>query len=332
QVGDDPLLAVRQQDGSIRVLANVCQHRGEVLAQGRGNVRRIRCPMHSWVFDLAGRLLSAPGLNEVADFDKSEACLPVVRSEIWQGLLFVTLDDSIAPLAPRLANLQSQLANYHLGELRPAGPMAFDRLDCNWKHFADECYHCPSLHGNSWGKVFPLTAQTVDEAAIYNDLTHGIFAYDLVGQHLDACPTRTGRALQAILPDLTEHQRQRLAYISVAPNLLIVAMPDKVKCFMWLPLDANHSQYGVTWLYPESTLAAPGFEQAWKTELDELYPVMVEDYSGWNHYQVGARSRFAPRGRLSPLEQMMGRHQDWLIQRYRRADAAAREVAEDGAK
>ncbi|MDE2457364.1 MAG: Rieske (2Fe-2S) protein, partial [Burkholderiales bacterium] len=73
QVGDDPLLAVRQQDGSIRVLANVCQHRGQVLAQGRGNVRRIRCPMHSWVFDLAGRLLSAPGLNEVADFDKSEA-------------------------------------------------------------------------------------------------------------------------------------------------------------------------------------------------------------------------------------------------------------------
>jgi phenylpropionate dioxygenase-like ring-hydroxylating dioxygenase large terminal subunit len=323
-VGDDPLLAVRQQDGSVRVLANVCQHRGQQLAEGRGNTRRIRCPMHSWLYDLSGQLLSAPGLNDDPSFRKSDACLPAIRSELWENLVFVTFDDSIPPLAPRLANLKEQLANYRLTELVPAAPLQFDRLDCNWKHFADECYHCPSLHGQSWGKMYPTTWQTVDEEAIYNDLVNGIFAYDLIGPFPDASPTRTGRALQPILPDLTEHQRQRLAYISVVPNLLIVGLPDKVKCFIWLPSSANQSQYGVVWLYPRATVAAPDFRVQWEKERADLYPVMEEDYAGWRRYQIGVRSRFAPRGRLSPLEKMMGRHQDWLIDRYRRADAARR--------
>lgn len=326
-VGDDPLLAVRQQDGSVRVLANVCQHRGQQLADGRGNARRIRCPMHSWVYDLAGQLMSSPGLNDDPTFRKSDACLPVIRSEVWENLLFVTFDDSIAPLSPRLAKLKEQLANYRMSALRPAAPVAYNRVECNWKHFADECYHCPSLHGQSWGKMYPITAQTVDESAIYNDLANGIFAYDLIGPFPDASPTRTGRALQPILSDLTEHQRRRLAYISIVPNLLIVAMPDKVKCFIWLPIGPNDSQYGVTWLYPEPTLARPVFKETWDMERNDLYPVMVEDYAGWRRYQVGARSRFAPRGRLSPLEQMMGRHQDWLINKYRSGDAAQRNEA-----
>ena len=323
-VGDDPLLAVRQQDGSVRVLANVCQHRGQKLADGRGNVRRIRCTMHSWVYDLSGKLTSAPGLNDDASFNKSDSCLPVIRSEVWENLLFVTFDDSIPALGPRLVKLKEQLANYHLSDLFPTVPLQFDKLDCNWKHYADECYHCVSLHSQSFGKMYPITSQTVDEGAIYNDLTNGIFAYDLVGPFPDASPTRTGRALQPILPDLTEHQRQRLAYISVVPNLLIVGLPDKVKCFMWLPSGPNQSQYGVTWLFPQSTIDAPGFKEAWEMEHADLYPVMVEDYAGWNHYQLGARSRFAPRGRLSPLETMMNRHQDWLINKYRRADELAR--------
>ena len=318
-VGKDPLLIVRQQDGSVRVLANVCQHRGQMLAEGRGNVRRIRCPMHSWVYDLSGRLASAPGLNDDPGFHKEEACLPVLRSEIWEGFLFVTFDAGIAPLAPRLEGLQAQLANYQVSTLRAHQPLAMELNPWNWKQHIDECYHCVSLHSQSWGKMYPVTYETVDEQAIYNDLPNGIFAYDLISPFPDASPTRTGRALHPTLPGLTERQRSRLAYITVAPNLLIVAMPDKVKYFVWLPAGATQSWYGVSWMYPESTLADPEFTARWEREREELYPVMIEDYDGWRRYQTGLESRFAPRGRLSPHEQMMGRYQDWLIGRYRRA-------------
>lgn len=322
-VGKDPLMVVRQQDGVVRVLGNVCQHRGLLLAEGRGNVRRIRCPMHSWVYDLSGALVSAPGLNEDPSFDKKEVCLPVVRSEVWEGFLFVTFDDGIAPLAPRLERLKGQLANYQMSTLRSPEPLTLESNAWNWKQYMDECYHCLHLHAQSWGTMHEISPDRLDEDAIYNDAANGIIAYDLVSAFPDASPTRTGKATHPILPLLTEAQRSRLAYITVAPNLLIVAMPDKVKYFLWLPASATQSWYSATWLYPESTLADPAFLERWKTEREELYPVMVEDYDAWRKYQVGGESRFAARGRLSSYEKVIGRFQDWLVAKYRQASQAA---------
>jgi phenylpropionate dioxygenase-like ring-hydroxylating dioxygenase large terminal subunit len=323
QIGKDPLLAVRQEDGSVKVLANVCQHRGFLLAEGRGNVRRIRCPMHSWTYGLSGELISAPGMNEDTGFAKQEACLPVIRSEIWEGFLFVSFDADIAPLAPRLQTLQGQLQNYEMSRLRGAKPLAVDFNEWNWKHNIDECYHCLHLHGKSWGAMHSVSVDRLDENAIYNDAENGIIAYDLISEFPDASPTKTGKALHPILPKLTLEQRKRLAYITVAPNLIIVAMPDKVKYFMWLPASATQCWYGACWMYPESTLAEPEFLARWEKEREDLYPVMVEDYEGWQRYQKGNESRFAHSGRLSPQEKVVGRYQDWLIERYRRADQAA---------
>lgn len=318
-VGKEPLLITRMQDGSVRVLSNVCQHRGLLLAEGRGNVRRIRCPMHSWVYDLSGQLLTAPGLSGTPDFDPKEVCLPQIRSEIWEGFLFVTFDNSIAPLAGRLAKLKEQLANYNLPALRSFVPLEMEHYDWNWKMYTDECYHCAHLHADSWGKMYPLPQTAVDEEAIYNDPANGIIAYDLISPHIDAAPTRTGKALFPILPGLSEEQRSRLAYVTVAPNLLIVGMPDKVKYFIWLPSGPQSSQFGVSWTYPESILADPGFKERWDMEKEDLYPVMIEDLNGWRRYQAGAVSRFAPRGRLSDHERVVGRLQDWLVGRYKAA-------------
>jgi hypothetical protein len=95
-------------------------------------------------------------------------------------------------------------------------------------------------------------------------------------------------------------------------------MPDKVKYFLWLPHSATQSWYSATWMYPESTLSDPEFKARWQQERDELYPVMIEDYTGWRRYQVGGESRFAARGRLSSHEKVIGRYQDWLVSRYRK--------------
>jgi phenylpropionate dioxygenase-like ring-hydroxylating dioxygenase large terminal subunit len=277
--------------------------------------------MHSWVYDLSGQLLAAPGFNETDGFDKKRVCLPQLRSEVWEGFLFITYDPAIAPLAPRLEHLRDQLANYEMAGLRAHSPLNMELNEWNWKQYADECYHCPSLHSDSWGKMYPLSSGTLDEDSIYNDTTNGIIAYDLVSQCKDASPTRTGLALHPILPKLSDEQRSRLGYITVAPNLLIVAMPDKVKYFLWLPAGPTRSWYGVSWLYPESTHADPAFADRWRREIEELYPVMKEDYAGWRRYQIGIESRFAPRGRLSSQEKVIGRFQDWLIAKYRRTAA-----------
>lgn len=321
KVGKEPLLVTRGRDREVRVMSNVCQHRGLLLSEGRGNTTRLRCPMHSWVYDLTGQLVSAPELNDDPTFDKKEICLPTIRSEIWEGFLFITFDDSIADLAPRLERLKGQLANYDLPNLRSNTPLEMEKNEWNWKFYTDECYHCTHLHANSWGKMYPVPPTAVDEDTEYNDVENGIVAYELISRHVDAAPTRTGSAMFPILPGLTEHQRSRLSYITVAPNLLIVAMPDKVKYFLWLPSGPQSSQFGVSWTYPQSTIDHPDFLKNWEMEKTDLYPVMIEDLDGWRRYQEGIVSRFAPRGRLSDKEKVVGRLQDWLVDRYRRAEA-----------
>ena len=51
----EPLLVVRSQDGSCKVLSNVCRHRGSVLMQGTGNSKKFSCPYHQWTYALDGK-------------------------------------------------------------------------------------------------------------------------------------------------------------------------------------------------------------------------------------------------------------------------------------
>ena len=58
-----PVVAVRDGD-AIRVLANVCAHRGSVLVEdGTSSGTTLVCPYHRWAYRLDGTLIGAP-LNE----------------------------------------------------------------------------------------------------------------------------------------------------------------------------------------------------------------------------------------------------------------------------
>ena len=161
-----------------------------------------------------------------------------------------------------------------------------------------------------------MPPSAINEDCEYNDVGNGIMAYELIDRHVDASPTRTGKALHPILPNLTKHQRSRIAFITVAPNLLIVAMPDKVKYWVWLPASRATSFLGVSWAFPESTIACPGFAEHWEEEKEkekekeDLQSTAAEYLEGWRRYQVGMESRFAPRGCLSRFEKTVGRLQD----------------------
>ena len=64
RIGADSVITVRGGDGALRVLLNVCRHRGARLcAEDEGQVRRsLRCGYHAWTYDLDGRLVAAPDL------------------------------------------------------------------------------------------------------------------------------------------------------------------------------------------------------------------------------------------------------------------------------
>jgi len=322
----EQLLVVRQADGTIRVQSNVCRHRAMKLVEGNGNARRFKCDYHSWVYGLDGELQSAPDLNDNPCFVKSSIKLPEIRSEIWENFVFITFDPDIPPLADRLSTLSSYLTNWGLSELKSASPLSFFPVNCNWKIFGDECYHCAHLHSKSWCPMYDTASERIDYDSLANEPEKGIIAYDLVSLEKDLSPTRTGKNLQPVLPNLTDDQRRRLVYVTVAPNLLLIAMPDKVKYFMWLPTSPTTSVFAATWLYPDTTLAKPSFEEEWQMEVEDLKEVMVEDVYAWESVQKGMFSRNAPRGRYAPSEVVLVRLNEWLIGKYRTADARARGI------
>jgi phenylpropionate dioxygenase-like ring-hydroxylating dioxygenase large terminal subunit len=123
------------------------------------------------VYGLDGTLRSAPGLNDA--FINSEVRLPQVRSEIWEGFVFVAFDAGLPPLASRLGLLGRQLANWGLGELRAAAKPRFTRYDFNWKVFTDECYHCQHLHRKTWHQMFPTPGSRIDYQTPLNDEANG---------------------------------------------------------------------------------------------------------------------------------------------------------------
>ena len=79
-VGGVPLVVVRGDDGRLRVLSNVCRHRGMPVASGRGATQHLQCPYHAWTYDLRGRLLRAPLLEGRDDFDQANCALPAVAT------------------------------------------------------------------------------------------------------------------------------------------------------------------------------------------------------------------------------------------------------------
>ena len=94
-----PLIALRNKDNQIKVFHNVCSHRGhKILKKACSEKKVLRCPYHSWTYNLNGDLISTPhigGMNkhEHKNFDKSSSGLKEVRSYVWLDMIFVNISN-----------------------------------------------------------------------------------------------------------------------------------------------------------------------------------------------------------------------------------------------
>ena len=59
-----PILIVRTKTNQIKVFHNVCSHRGLKLVSKPGKIKNvIRCPYHSWSYNLDGELMATPHIG-----------------------------------------------------------------------------------------------------------------------------------------------------------------------------------------------------------------------------------------------------------------------------
>ncbi len=180
QVVDDPLLIVRGNDGVIRALSNVCRHRYMPIAlDEKGSDKRFVCAYHGWVYGTDGRLVAAPLMEGSLAFDKKDCALPEYRLEIWQGFIFVNLDDDAPALAPQLHEADAMLGNYRIDELVTG--IAYDAIwEGNWKLATEngmEYYHHMGLHAATLEAEQPARLARMDPAPASARFAHARCGY-----------------------------------------------------------------------------------------------------------------------------------------------------------
>lgn len=88
---DEPMVLVRDGAGVLRVLSNVCTHRGNIVVKEACKLTQLRCRYHGRIFDLDGRFRSMPEFREVADFPSAADDLVRLPVETWGPWLFTSL-------------------------------------------------------------------------------------------------------------------------------------------------------------------------------------------------------------------------------------------------
>jgi len=109
-IAGQSVYVLRDRDGGIRGFFNVCQHRAHQLLSGRGNVKAvIRCPYHSWTYELDGSLRGAPKCEEVLRFRREDVKLQPVGVDVIGGFVFVNLDPAAEPLSTAVPHFGEKL-------------------------------------------------------------------------------------------------------------------------------------------------------------------------------------------------------------------------------
>ncbi|EOH6075674.1 SRPBCC family protein [Burkholderia cenocepacia] len=293
EIAGQPIIVIRRDDGTLRAMSNVCLHRMSTLLEGRGNVRRIVCPYHAWNYSLDGDLRGAPMMDRQDGFCKDSYKLPQVRCEIWQGWVYVTLNEEASPVAGQLKELDELIVNYDMASY--VETFHEEHVwDTNWKILAEnfmESYHLPMLHRATVGPHSRL-----DEMECPPGLP--AFNYHWITKEA-SLPIGNAH------PDNTRLQgqwRKTTALLAIYPTHLVTLTPGYFWYLVLQPLgvDRVHIRFGGG-LSPEfiDDPKAAEYMATLKKLLDE---VNLEDRRGVEAVFRGVHAPLAKPGHLSHLE------------------------------
>lgn len=278
----EQLLVVRGKDDVVRVLSNVCRHRGNMVAAGSGRKSRFSCSYHAWTYDSKGQLLAAPLMSEVEGFECAKFRLPSFNTEIWQGFLFVNLDGNAAPLAPRLSKLIPYIVNYDVAD-RVHGFTENTTWQTNWKCLAEnfmEGYHLDVTHPKT---LRPLTPTGLCEYVPSEGQYNAYYSY-----YDPKYPERG-----PFPPNLTDKEKRCSFMFGVFPNLVVAAAPG-ILIFLCLSPNTCNS-VNIRW----GMSSLPQADGVTDEQRDFMNQVNAEDKAKLETLQKGLQSRYYDSGPLA---------------------------------
>lgn len=295
EVAGLPLLVLRDAEGTLRALHNVCRHRGGPLATGDGcGLKQLRCRYHGWTYTLDGQLRSGPELDAIADFDRTSVRLPAAAVAEWQGLVFVAADPASAPFPELVDGIDARLAGTDLSTLRFHSRVSYT-IACNWKAYVDnylEGYHVPHMH--------PALNALLDYRSYRTECARW--------HSLQWSPLDTGTSFYGAGTAL---------YYFLWPNTMLNILPGRLQTNRVIPLGVDRCRVDFDYYYAETVLDGHAEQIAQDQALAEL--TQQEDIEMCEIVQRAFASGSYDTGRVHPLRETGIHHFQELYRAQMRA-------------
>lgn len=302
-----PLLILRDKSDQIKVFHNVCSHRGFKLIQEPCKLKNmIRCPYHSWSYDLSGKLIATPhvgGMNkhEAKGFEKSKSNLKEVRSFVWMDLIFVNLNNNAKSFEERIKPLEERWSKFISKEdqklIRHAKDFGYFNMEVNsnWKLAIEnfcESYHLPWIHPEL------NRVSNIEDHYHIEDLeeTFSGQGSNKYAQQFD------GNRKFSTFPNWPKDLYQNSEYVSLFPNVMIGIHVDHFYAFWLEPLSNNKTREHFEMYYVgEDSAESDDLKDMREKNFKFWQEVMNEDVGAIEGMYQGRNSPAYNGGNFSPV-------------------------------
>lgn len=347
EYGPTSLIVIRNDDGGVNVLHNVCRHRGaRVLTAQAGFTGNLVCGYHSWTYAPDGALIHASSPGETS-FDKGCFGLKKAHSRIYAGLIFVCIADEPPSDFDETAKIfEPYLAPHDLSRSKVAYQQNIIE-EGNWKLVMEnnrECYHCdghPELACSlfpTWGLSEETVPNHLQEVWDRNkqaetSLEERCRRYGLPYEVVEELDTRIagirisrepldghgesfspdGRRLsKKLLGDLRDFRLGRCS-MHLQPNSWFHFLGDHAITFAVFPINEHQTLVRTTWLVADDAIEGQDYDlekltHTWKQ-------TNIQDKAFVELCQAGAASPAYEPGPYMKSEYQVEAFINWYIQR-----------------
>ncbi len=293
----EPLLLVRDEQGSLHCLSNVCTHRGNLLIEKPCKLNDLRCKYHGRRFQLDGHFLSMPEFKEVENFPSPEDNLS--RLSLFQlGKMLFTSLRPVFPAALFFQEMQERISWMPLNEFvfRPDLSKEY-QVNAHWALYCEnylEGFHIPFVHAG------------LNAVVDYGNYTTELFRYS----NLQLGLSKSGDSCFDLPPSSKDYGKSLAAYYFwVFPNMMFNFYPWGLSINIIRPVAIDKTNVSFLFYVWDENKLHQGAGA-------DLHGVEMEDEDVVEHVQQGIRSRFYKHGRYSVTREQGTHHFHCLVAEF----------------
>jgi len=298
---DKQVLVTCDEDGEVRAFHNVCSHRGMKLVWEESGAcpGALVCRFHGWAYNKDGSVRSVPDEGEFHFGDRKNVGLVPLRTEVWNGFIFVNFDDQgSTTLREHLGPLGEKFENFPYDILQL--DYRFEITErANWKVAIDaqnEIYHVPMLAPVHRFLAQGAFASNDDGYTRLNDFSHLGWhtRYTSVSEPYEE--TKFARAVAEGNPAWGAEQILPLddpfEFHVLFPNMVMSFFGNMMFTYNFLPIDVNHVVWEIRLHFPAPKSLADLVSR--ECSAKRFRDLLCEDKTGHESIHRGCESQARP--------------------------------------